>query len=766
MPIKKDIKKFAEKSGKKPEVGASGTTNFQGTIDTEEYVADLKGAQLYTTIDKMRWSDASVQAALLMCELPIRSAEWDVAAASEDKQDVEIAEFVKENLFNGLVIPWEDTLRQILLMLPYGCMAFEVIYKVTEDGKIGWRKWAPRLPRTIEKWNINDIGELESITQRTYKGETFIEATIPIQKLMIFTYRREGDNYLGTSILRQAYKHWFFRDKYYKIDAVAQERVGIGIPVITLPDGYTDDDYTAAENMGKNLRGHEKAYVVIKDGWLVEMLDLKANTLKDPSTMLDHHTREILKSVLAQFIDLGSKSVGSYSLSADQSQIFLQALDSTAKQIEATINDEIKKLVDYNWTVEQYPKLTHADLGVKNVKELAEAVQTLAMAQFLTPDAPTEDYLRKTLKLPDKPEGEEMPSREEREQAEQEKFQQSLEQIQAKNQNAQEELNKGKKPEEKKIEKEVKKETKQKQSEGYFRELTKAEKRVKFDDIRIFMDEAEKVITNKMTNILNREKAGLLPKFEDAIRRNDYAELHQLRWQLKGVYTQMFQEEMKRMFEYGKLKSSYEVGKAAPVTTSEIMHRITERAVYLANRHEKQLMDKLKGLAAISMMDPEVTDEQAMQGIKDGFNDFAGKNITATASLITAEEINNGRKFTFEQYKDDLYGMQWSAILDGAVCNYCMSMDGKTIGMDDKAFSSYKPGEVHFGCRCIWVGIMKDEANLPPFTGVPDVLQPQTLMATWDFKDLDYPLPGSGGRKMPYGLGVYHEKGHNHDQKK
>jgi len=75
---------------------------------------------------------------------------------------------------------------------------------------------------------LTENGELESVTQRTYKNNNYIEVTIPKEKLMVFVYRREGDNYLGTSLLRQAYKHWFFRDKYYKIDAVAQERLGIG----------------------------------------------------------------------------------------------------------------------------------------------------------------------------------------------------------------------------------------------------------------------------------------------------------------------------------------------------------------------------------------------------------------------------------------------------------------------------------------------------------------------------------------------------------
>jgi len=731
-------KKFKDKEKKRPEIGASGVTNFQGVIDTDEYVSDLKGSQLYTTIDKMRWSDASIQAALLMCELPIRSAEWDIEVASDSAEDTEIAEFVKDNLFNGLVLPWEDTLRQILLMHAYGCMPFEVIYKFTEDGKIGWRKWAPRLPKTIEKWNIDATGELESITQRTYKNNDYIEVTIPIQKLMVFVHRREGDNYLGTSILRQAYKHWFFRDKYYKIDAVAQERLGIGIPVITLPDGYTDDDYDKAEQMGKNLRGHEKAYVVIKTGWAIEMLDLKSSSLKDPSSMLDHHTREILKSVLAQFIDLGSKSVGSYSLSKDQSQIFLQALDASAKSIEDVINEEIKRLVDYNWTVEEYPKLNHTDLGVKDIKELAEAIQTLSMAGMITSDPETEDYLRKTLKLPEKPEGEEMDTKEEKEAKDEEQMKQQMEIAKQKAQNKKGEFGEGK----------VK----------YNRSLTKAEQRVKFDEIRDYMDMAEKNLIGRMTSILNREKTSLLTLFEEAIRRKDYADLHRLSWKLKSIYTQMFQEEMKKLFEFGKLKSSYEIKQPAPATDAEINRRINERAFFLANRHEKQMLEELKGIAAVAMMSPDVTDEEALVSVKGGFDKFMSRNVPATASLVTSDEINNGRIFTFESFKDEIYGYQWSAILDENTCNYCTSLDGKIIGIEDKAFHEYKPGAVHFGCRCIWVAILKEEVNPPPFTGIPESLRPQSQVATWDFKDIGYPLPGSGKRKMPYGIGVFKEE--------
>ena len=723
------------KKSKRPEIGGSGTTNFYGTIDTGEYVTNLKGDALYTTVDQMRWSDATVQAALLSCELPIRSAEWDIEPASDSAQDVEIAEFIKDNLFNGLISSWEDTLRQILLMHPYGCMVFEIIYKITDEGKIAWRKWAPRLPKTITKWNVDKNGELENIKQRVLKDGNYQEIEIPVEKLMVYTHRQEGDNYLGTSILRQAYKHWFFRDKYYKIDAVAQERLGIGIPIITLPDGFTDDDYDDAKTMGENFRGHEKAYVVIKEGWMVEMMDLKNSGVRDPMPMLQHHTTEILKSVLAQFVDLGTKSVGSYALSENQTQMFLDSLDASAKIIEEIINDEIKKLVDYNWTVEDYPKLTHADLGSVDIKSLSESLSSLTLSGIVQADDELEDYMRKVLKLPEKGAPRDTESDDE----------------------AGDESKGKKKPnDESDDEKKDKKEDTTQTHSEYNRPLTQAEQKVRFDEIRDYMDNAEAGITRRMKDILAMEKSKLMSELEIIVKNKDFVRLNEISTQLKTKYIRMFKEEIKKLFEYGKLKASYEIKKPSPLTVKAINQAITERAIFLSERYEKQVIERVKEVSAVGMMDRNVDDKQAMMAIKGEFESFNTKNIPATSALITSESINEGRKYTFEVYKEDLHAFQWSAILDTHTCNYCTSMDGKVIGVHDKAFNEYKPGAVHFRCRCIWVAILKEEKNPPTFTGIPSRLRPQTEVPPWRFKDLEFPIPGSGKRELPYG--VFKEK--------
>jgi len=109
-----------------------------------------------------------------------------------------------------------------------------------------------------------------------------------------------------------------------------------------------------------------------------------------------------------------------------------------------------------------------------------------------------------------------------------------------------------------------------------------------------------------------------------------------------------------------------------------------------------------------------------------------------------------GTKNTFKIPRNEIYGYQWSAILDMQTCNYCASMDGRVISPDDKAFHRYRPGAVHIGCRCIWVAIMKEEENPPPFTGIPKQLKPQSEVPARKFKDLERPLIGAGKRKDGY----------------
>jgi hypothetical protein len=742
------------------ELGGTGTNIFAGTISTDEYVTDLKGTKLIETVDQMRWSDASVGLALLAVTLPLLSAEWDITAASEDSADVEVADFVHHCIFE--LLPWNDNLRQILLSLVYGHYVFELVYGF-EENKIVFNKWAPRLPKTLYKWNT-EKGDLKSITQRFYQDDKTIEVKIPIEKLMVFVYHKEGDNWLGTSILRQAYKHWFYRNAYYNIDAIATERHGVGIPVITLPEGYTEQDKTEAEELGKNLRSNEQAYIVRpSDKWMIEMLDMKSSTIKDPKEMLDHHTREILKSVLAQFVELGSGGVGSYALSKDQSKFFLNSMDSIAKDIEDVIyKNAIKPLVDLNFTVKEYPKLTHGDLGSVDIETMTSAIQTLNLAGAIKPTIEDEDYLRTLLKLPELSDEE----RKLREEEVEVKHEQVLNPP---------EMNPNNQPNSKGNPEDINKELKKKEEmheHKWHRDLTQAETRVKFDEIDSYMTTEEKKLYQELSKILLKEKAYLLPIFERAIQDRDIAALQRIAGRFSGEYERVFRNGIKKIFEFGKSKASFEIKKIVPPTTPQEEQKIYDKAHYYAQKGYQDLLEKLIGVASVGIMNNLMTKEETVEKVNGTYKDYMNKNALIASNLVISENLNAGRKFAFEQYMGDIYAFQWSAILDGGTCNYCRSADGKTISAVDKSFSTYKPGWVHFNCRCIWVAILKDDEPLPAYTSIPVTLKPQTEVAPWDFEDIASPLPGSSsleieqrlyedagvGNKIAYGINVYKEK--------
>lgn len=408
------------------ERGSSGTKLFGGMI-YEEYNSKLMGQRGLQIYEEMRRSDAQVQATLLAMELPIRSTLWYVEAGETTEtagektitdQDYEIAAFVEEALFARMEITFDEFIRQTLTMLPFGYSIFEKVYK-EEGGKIYVKKLAQRLARTVWQWKRNESG-LPGIVQFVPMNDDRKSANIfiPAEKLLVFSYRKEGDNFEGVSVLRSSYKHWYIKDTLYKLDAVKHERQAIGIPVITMPDTHNEADAIEAETILANLRATEKNYVVLPgEKWKFEFANMGSGSVVDCEKSIAHHNREIAKNILAQFLELGAGEGGSYALSEDQSSLFMLSLTAIAKQIAEKLNRElIPELVDLNFDIaenQSYPKICFNKLGEVDYTKLSSALSTLASAGMITPDEDLEDHIRKVFDLPKKSEeeneGEEMP---------------------------------------------------------------------------------------------------------------------------------------------------------------------------------------------------------------------------------------------------------------------------------------------------------------------------------------------------------------------
>lgn len=413
------------------EIGSTGTKIFSGIIDSDEYNPDLKPPRLYDTIDQMRKADAQVRSTLVAAIWPVLMAPWFVVPGGSEPEQVEQAKFAHQALFNCSKTSFRSFLRQAMtLYLSFGHMVFEEVYQWDDDKRITWKKLAPRLPRTILRWEVNDEDQLEYITQLTPKlrkaddhshHETysifsnryvteFVTIDIPADKLIVFTNEMEGSDYLGTSILRGAYKHWFYKELLYKIDAIKHERWGAGIPIIRLVDGYRDQDKNIAQAVLEGLRTHEKAMAILPQGfepgmWPSGFPGISGGSggigTQDLMESINHHNQMISSNIMAHFMDLGRSKFGSRNLGETQVNVFLMVLQGMCEYNQDVLTRAVKKLIDLNWqNVEIYPRVGCGRIAAMAIDVLSRSIGRLVTSGAMTPDENLESTLRELFKFP------------------------------------------------------------------------------------------------------------------------------------------------------------------------------------------------------------------------------------------------------------------------------------------------------------------------------------------------------------------------------
>jgi hypothetical protein len=762
ISIQKNLQKTApshslESSQPRQEAGDSGTRILHGII-TEEYLGELQGIQGIAIYDKMRKSDGTVRAALLACTLPIRRAEWFIKEAGDSPAAKEQAEFVRHALFDWIEdMAWDDILRQALLMTAFGVMLFEKVYGTYKfEGKtyVTLQKFAPRLPKSILMWELAD--RTFGIQQIRQDG---VLAQIPGSKLAIFVNEREGDNWWGTSMLRSAYQHWYRKSKYYAIDALGFERQALGVPFAKMPQGYTENDEKRAEKVLSNLRANQRQFLVFPNTMEVGFLDMNARSTRDPSTAIEHHNKQILQSVLAQFLELGQSKAnsGSRALSQDHSDLFLKSMEALANTIITVINrDVIRELVDLNFNnVEAYPVLDYNGIAKADITAVGTAYAQLVTAGAITPTTDDQQYMRTLLGLP--------PLTQEQidEQAEDEPDEESLDDPAPDEDSGNDDVEdaagdaddedaatkgKGKKPAVKPKpskgkngkpstpEKPPKPQPQQHAhthdhgtrlkrtfnvAEGFasWRPLTASETKVDWGKMQEMMDKLQDDFTGPANDALTKAKTDYMSKVHDLLTTADIAGLAALTITFEKKYKDILTTAMTQAHAYGRSTATQELGYGArPGASQSDLATIDMLADAIASKTAADLNATAKIAIANAVKSGKPALQAAGQIDKD-LDDAIDQNITDTANILVGQGINNGRNAVFDRNKDDIHGLQRSEILDDKTCNFCISMDGRVVDADDEWGST---DIFHSNCRGIWVAILKDEVNPPPVDGVPD----------------------------------------------
>lgn len=405
------------------EIGRVGQRRYGG-IFYEEFLSELRGRKGAEVFTEMSNNDETIGAILFAIEMLVRQASWNVEPCGSTAKDREAAEFVK-SCMDDMQQTWIDTISEILSFLTYGWSFHEIVYKRRmgrtkdnrtsskyDDGLIGWMKLPIRSQETLYQWEYDDQDNLIGMTQMPPPDFGLI--TIPMNKAMLFRTRSRKDNPEGRSILRTAYRSWYFKRRIQEIEGIGIERDLAGLPVITTPEGMDiwdkdDEDMNAIraglEAMVKNIRRDSTEGLVLPFGYTFELTSTGGSRQFDTNSIIARYDTKISQTVLADFIQLGHESVGSFALSSDKTNLFSMAICAFLDIICQTFNSQgIPALIDINGDhfagVTDYPRLTHGDIEDVDLATVATFIKDMTSIGVIIPDESLEDYVRQLGKLP------------------------------------------------------------------------------------------------------------------------------------------------------------------------------------------------------------------------------------------------------------------------------------------------------------------------------------------------------------------------------
>ena len=254
------------------EYGRIGQRRFAGVF-SEEFLRELQGKHGIEVYREMSENDDVCGAIIFVIETLIRQCTWTVAPGGDSAKDKESAEFV-ESCMADMQDTWTDTISEILSFLPFGWSYHEIVYKRRTgnsrdprlnskytDGLIGWQKIPIRAQETLFRWEYDDLDNLKGMTQ--LPPPDYKLATIPIEKALHFRTKSRKNNPEGRSILRTAYRDWYFKRRIQEIEGIGLERDLAGLPILKAPLGmqiWSQDDpmmlqaFANAEQLVRNVR--------------------------------------------------------------------------------------------------------------------------------------------------------------------------------------------------------------------------------------------------------------------------------------------------------------------------------------------------------------------------------------------------------------------------------------------------------------------------------------------------------------------------------
>ena len=431
-----DVRLVAEVEQQTPdliELGTTGLKRAAGYVD-EEFLPQLKGRKAVQVYREMENNDPVVGAMLFAVYNLIKQVDWTPVPGSPSAEDIKANQFF-ESCMHDMSHSWQSFIQEVLSCVVYGWSWHEIVWKRRlgpyqregskrsqyNDGLIGIRKLPIRSQDTLLRWAFDESGDVRGMVQLA--PPYYQTKVLPITRSLLFRPGTHKNNPEGVSMLRRAYRPWFYKKRLEEVEAIGVERDLAGLPKVDVPIEYIKakpgtEQFKMVDSMRKMVRAvrrNEQEGIIFPRRYdpdtkqpLFEFSLLGSGGARQFSTdaLIQRYETRILFTMLADFIMVGHQNTGTYNMHLDKTGLFKTALNSIVQDIADVINRHlVPRLFAINgWRPAsgKLPTIVPGDVEAPDLTQLAQFLGATAGLGFTWgPDAEIERWLRRISGMPD-----------------------------------------------------------------------------------------------------------------------------------------------------------------------------------------------------------------------------------------------------------------------------------------------------------------------------------------------------------------------------
>ena len=364
------------KGGTPEDIGqSSGFVDYNLYLDKKQPIATLKSIAGKVAVFNQMKNNSTISGILLafksLCQTPKLVVNMNPQDPDQERAKAR-ADFLTSCL-SDMQTPESDVRSEILDMIEMGFKVMVPQFKARtgydksqsfnsryNDGKIGWKNFTPIDPASISKWNSPENTGYLGLTGITQVRTSGSDVKIPRNRMLIFRTTASNNDPTGKSILEGAYLDWVDLVDANKIQMVGLRRCLEGIPYARVhsklaaqaqSDAGAEAAVSSVKNAVRSIDNREDTAFVLpadrdENGHLLSEVRIMGSSdgggnskIQDAKIIIDSKEHAIARSMLAQFMTIQGKG-GSYALSKNQSEVFINSLKGYLSQIEGIFNQE------------------------------------------------------------------------------------------------------------------------------------------------------------------------------------------------------------------------------------------------------------------------------------------------------------------------------------------------------------------------------------------------------------------------------------------